>query len=196
MVVDLGRGGLFSRNRTGRSAAAMKRHFRCGMVKMTDFTRVFIHGRDSSSRGTKGSFFREKYPEMLIDDYTGALEERMAKLERGLSGRKDLILVGSSFGGLMATLFACNHAPSVRRLILLAPALGLARLRVYDSTPLQLPVTLYHGKHDVVVPPEPVRQVAAKLFLNLDYHLVEDDHNLHRVFPTLDWDGLLEIANK
>jgi len=174
----------------------MKRHFRCGMVKMTDFTRVFIHGRDSSSRGTKGSFFREKYPEMLMDDYTGALEERMAKLERGLSGRKDLILVGSSFGGLMATLFACNHAPSVRRLILLAPALRLARLRAYDSTPLQLPVTLYHGKHDVVVPPEPVRQVAAKLFPNLDYRLVEDDHNLHRVFPTLDWDGLLEIANK
>jgi hypothetical protein len=57
-------------------------------------------------------------------------------------------------------------------------------------------VTLYHGKHDVVVPPEPARQVAAKLFLNRDYHLVEDDHNLHRVFPTLDWDGLLEIANK
>ena len=96
----------------------------------------------------------------------------------------------------MAPFFACNHAPSVRRLILLAPALRLAHLCAYDSTPLQLPVTLYHGKDDVVVPPEPVRQVAAKLFLNLDYHLVEDDHNLHCVFPTLDWDGLLEIANK
>ena len=191
-----GRGGLFppqpGRARCGRDEAA----FQVRDGKMTDMTRVFIHGRDSSSRGTKGSFFREKYPEMLIDDYTGALEERMAKLERGLSGRKDLILVGSSLGGLMATLFACNHAPSVRRLILLAPALRFPQLRAYDSTPLQLPVTLYHGKDDVVVPPEPVRQVAGKLFPNLDYHLVEDDHNLHRIFPTLDWDGLLEIANK
>ncbi|MBU2056067.1 MAG: alpha/beta fold hydrolase [Proteobacteria bacterium] len=159
---------------------------------MGDFMRIFIHGLDSSSRGTKGSFFRERYPEMLMNDYFGSLEERMIQLEGFLTGRKNLILVGSSFGGLMATLFACRHESRVRRLILLAPALGLVDLSEYYSKPRLLPVTLYHGLNDVVVPPEPARQVAAKLFANLDCRFVEDDHDLHRIFPTLDWDGLLE----
>lgn len=163
---------------------------------MDDFTRVFIHGLDSSSRGTKGSFFRERYPEMLMNDYFGALEERMIQLESFLAGRKDLILVGSSFGGLMAALFACRHEPLVRRLILLAPALGLVDLSEYYSKPRLLSVTLYHGLNDVVVPPEPARQVAARLFANLDCRFVDDDHDLHRVFPTLDWDGLLETEKR
>jgi len=165
-------------------------------TRMGDSTRVFIHGLDSSSRGTKGSFFRERYPDMLMEDFTGDLQERMAQLEGFLVGRRDLILVGSSFGGLMATLFTCSHAASVRRLILLAPALGLVDLTDYYSKQRFLPVTLYHGLYDVVVPPEPTRQIAERLFPNLDYRLVEDDHDLHRVFPTLDWDGLLEIERR
>ena len=31
-----------------------------------DVTRVFIHGLESSSRGTKGVFFRDRYPDMII----------------------------------------------------------------------------------------------------------------------------------
>ena len=163
---------------------------------MKIFTRVFIHGLDSSSRGTKGSFFRERYPGMFMEDYSGPLEERMAQLEKGLSGKGNLILVGSSYGGLMAAIFACGNETRVRRLILLAPALGHADFTACSRQPLQIPVTLYHGRFDVVVPPEPTRQIAAHLFGNLDHHLVEDDHNLHRIFPTLDWDTLLEIPGK
>jgi pimeloyl-ACP methyl ester carboxylesterase len=160
---------------------------------MTDITRVFIHGLDSSSRGTKGSFFRERYPGMFMEDYLGPLEERMAQLEKGLAGKRNLILVGSSCGGLMAAIFACRNETRIRRLILLAPALGHADLNATFPRPLQIPVTLYHGRFDDVVLPEPTRQSAARLFANLDYHLVEDDHNLHRIFPTLRWDVLLEI---
>ncbi|MCX5821712.1 MAG: alpha/beta fold hydrolase [Deltaproteobacteria bacterium] len=160
---------------------------------MKIFTRVFIHGLDRSSRGTKGCFFRERYPEMSMEDYSGPLEERMAQLERGLSGKGNLILVGSSYGGLMATIFTCRNETRVRRLILLAPALGHADLGACSRQPLQIPVTLYHGRFDDVVPPGPTRQIAARLFANLDHHIVEDDHNLHRIFPTLDWDSLLEI---
>lgn len=155
-------------------------------------TRVFIHGLDSSSRGTKGSFFRERYPGMLLENYPGPLEERMAKLERELSGKGDLILVGSSYGGLMATIFACGNEARVRRLVLLAPALDHADFSDCRQ-PLQIPVTLYHGRFDNVVPPGPTRQIAARLFANLDHHIVEDDHNLHLIFPKLNWDTLLEI---
>lgn len=133
---------------------------------------------------------------MFMADYSGPLGERMAQLEKGLSGAENWILVGSSYGGLMAALFACGNETRVRRLILLAPALGHADFTIFPRLPLQIPVTLYHGRFDVVVPPEPTHRIAVRLFGNLDHHLVEDDHNLHRIFPTLDWDTLLEIPEK
>ncbi len=159
---------------------------------MIDFSRVFIHGLDSSSRGTKGTFFHARYPQMLIPDFSGPLEERMARLEQDLAGKNNLILVGSSYGGLMAALYACRNEARVRRLILLAPALGHADFSPYYEKPLALPVTLYHGRHDIVVSPEPTRRIAERLFRNLESHLVDDDHNLHLVFPGLDWDELLQ----
>jgi pimeloyl-ACP methyl ester carboxylesterase len=163
---------------------------------MTDFTRVFIHGLDSSSGGTKGTFFRKRYPGMLISDFSGPLEERMAQLEQTLAGENSLILVGSSYGGLMAALYACKNEARIRRLILLAPALGHADFSPYDEKPLDLPVTLYHGRHDDVVPPGETLRIAERLFRNLESHIVDDDHNLHLIFPTLDWDTLLEMGER
>lgn len=162
---------------------------------MTDFTRVFIHGLDSSSRGTKGTFFRGRYPKMLIPDFSGPLEERMARLEQHLEGINNLILVGSSYGGLMAALYACKNETRTRRLILLAPALGHGDFSACEGKPLDLPVILYHGRQDIVVPPEETRRIAERLFRNLESHLVDDDHNLHLVFPTLDWDLHLEAGH-
>ena len=159
-------------------------------------TLVFIHGLDSSSRGTKGSFFRERYRKMILEDYTGHLEARMAKLERDLAGKSNLIIVGSSYGGLMATLFACSNESRIRRLILLAPALEHGNFSTFAGPPLQIPVTLYHGRHDTVVPPEPTHQIATRLFGNLDHHIVEDEHNLRRTFLNLDWNSLLDISEK
>jgi len=158
---------------------------------MVDITRVFIHGLDSSSKGTKGSYFRKRYPGMIMEDYTGSLEERMEKLNADLAGKKNLILVGSSYGGLMAAMFACSQETLVRRLILLAPALDHGHFRF--GRPVGIPVVLYHGRLDDVVPPEPTLHIAERLFSRLDHHLVEDDHNLHRIFPLLDWNSLLEI---
>ena len=160
---------------------------------MTEFTRAFIHGLDSSSRGTKGSYFRKRYPGMIMEDYAGSLEERMEKLNADLAGKKNLILVGSSYGGLMAAMFACSQEPLVRRLILLAPALIHGDFRASFGRPVRIPVVLYHGRLDDVVPPEPTQRIAERLFSRLEHHLVEDDHNLHRIFPLLDWNALLEI---
>ncbi len=155
------------------------------------FTRVFIHGLESSSQGTKGVFFRAKYPDMIIEDFEGTLERRMEKLNRMLSDKKDLILVGSSFGGLMAAIYACNHGERVKKLILLAPALNLDDFKPFAEKRMNLPVTIFHGRNDDVVPPAPVRQIASRVFENLSYHLVEDDHPLRETFTTYDWDTLL-----
>jgi pimeloyl-ACP methyl ester carboxylesterase len=128
-----------------------------------------------------------------MEDFSGPLEARMAHLTGSLAGKSNLILVGSSYGGLMAALFACRNETRIRRMILLAPALEHADFSPWYSTPLQLPVILYHGRSDTVVPPGPTRQIAERLFRNIESHLVDDDHDLHRIFPTLDWNRLLEI---
>ncbi len=155
------------------------------------YTRVFIHGLESSSQGTKGVFFKERYPDMIIDDFEGSLSERMEKLNRILAGKNDLILVGSSFGGLMAAIYACLHNDRVRKLILLAPALDLDDFKPCLTKRLDLPVTVFHGSDDDVVPPAPVERIARRVFANLMYHLVDDDHPLKKTFAAYDWDSLL-----
>lgn len=155
------------------------------------FTRVFIHGLESSSRGTKGLFFRERYPDMIIEDFEGSLERRLEKLNRVLAGREPMILVGSSFGGLMAAIYACRHSDRIGKLILLAPAINLEDFKPFAEKRLDMPVTLFHGSDDDVVPPAPVRGIAERIYSNLSYHLVKDDHALKETFPTYDWDALL-----
>jgi len=154
-------------------------------------TRVFIHGLESSSRGTKGVFFRERWPDMIIEDYGSALEQRMAKLNGLLAGRQDLVLVGSSYGGLMAAIYACENEARVRKVILLAPALHVPDFSRFLGRRIKIPVSLFHGKNDDVVPPAAVKAIAERVFENLDYRLVDDDHSLHVTFPLMDWEALL-----
>ncbi len=157
------------------------------------YTRVFIHGLESSGGGTKGSFFSRRYKGMLTEDFKGSLEERMFKLEKLLAEKKDLILVGSSYGGLMAAMYACDHHDKVKKLILLAPALDLPDFDRCLAQSVEIPTELFHGRGDDVVDPAPVREKALKVFQNLKYHQVEDDHPLTATFHLMDWDRLLEI---
>lgn len=154
-------------------------------------TLVFIHGLDGSSQGTKGAFFQERYPWMIVEDFFGPFEERMAKLEALLADKDDLILIGSSYGGLMAAVFSCRHEKKIARLILLAPALNHLPPEIWQDMKLDFPVVIYHGSQDEVVPPGPVHDLARKIFNNLSYHLVQDDHSLHETFFALSWDELL-----
>ncbi|NLN60027.1 MAG: alpha/beta fold hydrolase [Deltaproteobacteria bacterium] len=153
--------------------------------------RVFIHGLESSGLGTKGQFFRKHYPDMLIEDYEGPFEARMEKLDRLLAGKEDLILVGSSYGGLMAAVYTCGNEERVKKLILLAPALTLPQFDSCKRARLTLPVVVYHGKQDAIVPPEATRKIAEEVFTNLFYHAVTDDHSLHEHFEKMPWDCLL-----
>ena len=87
----------------------------------------------------------------------------MSRLHEILTGCGDLVMVGSSFGGLMATIYAMENGPSVRRMILLAPALNF----------------------DEFIP------LARDVFRRLHFHAVDDDHLLGRTFVAIDWLGLL-----
>lgn len=153
--------------------------------------KIFIHGLDSSNQGTKSVFFRERYPDMMIPNFTGDLPERMAALEDVLSDSSGIRFVGSSFGGLMASIFAMQHELRVDRMILLAPAINRISEAPYVKRKISIPVHIYHGTHDEVIPPKEVEREAKDLFQHLTFHIVDDDHFLHRTFRAIDWDGLL-----
>jgi pimeloyl-ACP methyl ester carboxylesterase len=153
--------------------------------------RIFIHGLDSSNKGTKSDFFRQRYPDMIIPHFTGVLQARMEKLNNILAGKTGIRLVGSSFGGLMGTMFTLENAPRVERLVLLAPAINLMPGIDYTPTKISVPVWLYHGKEDDVIPLTEVEAVARELFSKISFHKVADDHFLHKTFKGIDWDTLL-----
>jgi len=154
---------------------------------------VFIHGLESTAQGTKGQYFQEHFPEMIIKNFTGSFTERMNKLNLLLSLRDNMVVVGSSYGGTMAVQYAAENENNLKKLILLAPALNLPDLKISKNKVLKIPVIIYHGTKDDVVNPYAVKDIAKKIFSKLEHHLVDDDHSLHVTFPLLDWSNLLEI---
>jgi len=153
--------------------------------------RIFIHGLESSGSGTKGRFFARHFPEVLRPDFSGDLATRMARLHALLAGGAPLVLVGSSYGGLMATLFAMDQPARLHRLVLLAPALNFPEFAAHGTGRVGVETWLYVGRSDTVTPAAAVEAAARQVFVNLHLRLVEDDHLLHAVFPRLDWPSLL-----
>ena len=154
--------------------------------------RIFLHGLESSSRGTKATFLRDQFPDMIIPDFRGILSERMKSLNSILRGRKEIILAGSSFGGLMATLYAMENEDAVVKLVLLAPALNFPDFSGCGVKQLSIPVWMIIGKHDTVTPAEIVLPIAGSIFSDLTYDEVNDDHMLAGTFRSLDWKSLLQ----
>lgn len=153
---------------------------------------IYLHGSDSSSQSGKARQFAEKFPGMVTPDFTGSFEERMAQLYSILGDQKDWVILGSSYGGLMGTVFTCQHPAQVRKLILLAPALLMDPFGTYlELEPVSVPTVIIHGTEDDVVPLQPVRDLAEKLFTNLQYMVVDDGHRLHQTFEELDWEKIL-----
>jgi predicted esterase len=92
----------------------------------------------------------------------------------------------------MGTVFTCKNPTQVRKLVLLAPALLRDPFGSYlDLEPVSVPTIIIHGTEDDVVPLEPVREIAKKLFTYLSYRVVDDGHRLLKAFEELDWEEIL-----
>lgn len=155
---------------------------------------IFLHGLESSSQTYKASVMRKSYPEIIVPDFVGLLDARMAALYPILADRTDWTIIGSSFGGLMGAIYTCEHPKRVQKQVLLAPALTLPEFEPYlEGNPLSVPTTIIHGTGDDVVPPGPVRQIAEKIFTDLTYRSVDDDHRLRLTTDTLDWKEVLAL---
>ncbi len=164
--------------------------------------RIFLHGLESSGHGFKAKLLRSIFPAMLTPDFRGTLEERMEQLTPIMAERQSWIIVGSSFGGLMGALGAAaaaggdarGHPQQVRKLVLLAPALTRPQFADAPPAPIAVPVVAYHGRGDTVIPLEPTRALAERVFSNLTFHVVDDNHMLRATVQSIDWHTLLRTA--
>ena len=161
---------------------------------------IFIHGLESSGQGFKGRLFRKVLPGCLTPDfkkysektlYSNLLEDRMAQLVSILKEKKSWVIIGSSFGGLMGAFYTCQFPEKVVRLILLAPALANPKLNLVNFSPVDVPVVIFHGKNDKIVPIKSTRNRAKQLFTNLTYNIVDDDHMLRSTVKKIDWQKII-----
>jgi pimeloyl-ACP methyl ester carboxylesterase len=100
-------------------------------------------------------------------------------------------IIGSSFGGLMGALFALQRPQQVEKLILFSPALVWPDFARAQFEPVSVPVVVYHGRRDDLVPLEAARPLAERSFLNLTFHEVDDDHGMYTTVHALDWEAVL-----
>ena len=148
---------------------------------------IFIHGLEGSSQGVKANMLRDIFPEMLIPDFPGSLDERMSKLCQALGDESGWTIIGSSFGGLMGALFTCQRPQQVRKLVLLAPALIWPDFVNHPPPPLDVPTVVYHGRNDTLIPLDLVQRLAASTFRDLQFYAVDDDHGLYKTVHEIDW---------
>lgn len=154
--------------------------------------KILLHGLEGNSKGHKAGVLRGCCPDIVIPDFDGDFDTRMAKLDLVLDQHEgQWTIVGSSFGGLMGAVWTTRNPSRVRKLILLAPALLNPEFGEALDRPVTVPVLLFHGTKDTVVPMPPVLDVARKVFVNLQIHTVEDDHRLKTTTEMLDWSRLL-----
>ena len=116
------------------------------------------------------------------------MEEMNYILEKGERWR----IIGSSFGGLMASLYALQKPHKVEKLILLAPLLSVSELDVSLYKEIDIPVIVFHGNNDKIIPINKTKKRAEALFKNLKYNIVKDDHMLHSTTKTINWLKIIE----
>ncbi len=153
---------------------------------------ILIHGLEGSSQGDKAQLLRRLFPEMLTPDFRGPLEDRMTLLYTLLGITTGWTIVGSSLGGLMAAIFATRFPGQVRKLVLLAPALFLPEFAENLPDSVDIPTEIFHGTSDDVVPLEPTRLLAEKVFRKLNFHTVTDDHRLFNTMQEISWKEILD----
>jgi len=149
----------------------------------------FAHGKESGPWGSKISRlaqvaqsrgFRVESP-----DYSeiGNPDQRVQKLlslcDRGLD---NLILVGSSMGGYVATVASETLAP--KGLFLMAPAFYLKGYAQQNPRPHAALTVIVHGWSDEVIPVQ--NSISFTQSHQAEIHIIDGDHRLTAQIPFLE----------
>ena len=161
----------------------------------------FLHGMESSPRGTKARLIKQHFPDCIIPHLPPELALRDKILDKLIT--KPSCLIGSSLGGLSALFFAMDKPHLVEEMILLAPAVGFydsraftveEQDRIYSTyIPNEFKCTIFAGKHDEVIPMDSIRDLISRspTHSGITFQEVDDDHSLNR-YPDL----LLDCVQK
>ena len=140
-------------------------------------TLCFLHGLESGPIGSKSIALQAAFGPVVAPDCRGlfGIDERLRHVEASLAAVDDeLVLVGSSFGGLMAALLANRWPGRVRASVLLAPALhapGVEDIRFVPPF-----CRILHAPADAIVPF--AASVSFGERLHVPVEAVDDDHRL------------------
>ena len=144
-------------------------------------TVIFSHGQESGPWGTKIRAMAELVKGLgcAADsiDYQGIADptERVEKCVRECAGiDDDIVLVGSSMGGHVATAAAARIGAT--GLFVLAPAYFMQGYEDLTPPPPEMPICIVHGWHDDIVPVDNSIRYARNCGATL--HLVDGDHRL------------------
>lgn len=148
---------------------------------------IFNHGKESGPWGTKIRALADvaKSLDCSVEslDYQGQhdADKRVAQLQQAINKQPphDLVLVGSSMGGYVATAVAGQTM--CRGLFVLAPAYYLGGYTDLDELTLNCPVTIVHGWRDDIVPVANSWKFAQQI--HADLHVLDDDHRLTATLP-------------
>ncbi len=135
----------------------------------------FFHGLESGPVGTKSTRLDEHFEVVSPDFRDMDIWERLEKAEELTEDADDLVVVGSSYGGLLAALLYSRHPQRFRGYVLMAPALYLEAADEIERMPPD--AVVIHGVHDEVVPIDTVRDVCARFGVEIEE--VDDNHRLH-----------------
>lgn len=147
---------------------------------------LFLHGLESGPHGTKYQALKKTFGEVVSPDCSGIIDpqERLQVILAALEAFSDnLLVVGSSMGGLMALLLQQAIPQRIAGMLLCAPALQRPAARGLSAAGLP-PTVVIHGTEDIVVP------IAGSRSFGLPLIEVADDHSLKNSLPVI----LREVA--
>lgn len=137
----------------------------------------FFHGKESGPFGTKYDALSERFS-VDSPDFRGMdISKRLKKAEHLTRHMEDIVVVGSSYGGLLAALLYSNHPDRFKGYVLLAPAFHLNAADEIERMPNPEYAVVIHGRQDEVVPFEASEALCSKHGVELI--AVDDNHRLH-----------------
>jgi predicted esterase YcpF (UPF0227 family) len=160
----------------------------------------YLHGYQSSPHGEKATLFKKTLQAIPIPYRTGSAEDLIIsqclnRISENIKDDPDVVLIGSSLGGLLAASIALTHQ-NVHRLILLNPAIIPPKtdLHTIKDMPLRIlkdmvdpklftekipaRVIIVRGTQDDVVPDQWILCFAKAQ--NATLQLYDDDHRFSK----------------
>lgn len=135
---------------------------------------LFLHGLESGPHGAKYQALKKAFGTIISPDCSG-ISDPQQRLQIILEDieqiEEQLLVIGSSMGGLVALLLQQAIPEQIAGMLLCAPALHRPAAEKLTATNLP-PTKIIHGRQDMLVPIEASRKFGAPLLE------VADDHSL------------------